>query len=55
MGYTLLGSRTESRPTIGGFFMSMVVARMQKIKAPNLIGLGNHNQWKTDKNWQSFE
>lgn len=28
--------------------MSMVVARMQKMKAPNLIGLGNHNQRKTD-------
>lgn len=48
MGYTLHGSYAESRPTIGGFFMSMVVARMQKMKAPNLIGLGNHNQRKTD-------
>ncbi|MFS7434335.1 MobV family relaxase [Carnobacterium maltaromaticum] len=48
MGYTLHGSHAESRPTIGGFFMSMVVARMQKMKAPNLIGLGNHNQRKTD-------
>jgi len=28
--------------------MSMVVARMQKMKAPNLIGLGNHTQRKTD-------
>ena len=28
--------------------MSMVVARMQKMKAPNLIGLGNHNKRKTD-------
>ena len=27
--------------------MSMVVARMQKMKAENLIGLGNHNQRKT--------
>ena len=30
------------------FLMSMVVARMQKMKAPNLIGLGNHTQRKTD-------
>ena len=28
--------------------MSYLVARMQKMKAPNLIGLGNHNQRKTD-------
>lgn len=27
--------------------MSMVVARMQKMKAGNLIGIGNHNQRKT--------
>lgn len=47
MCYTLHGSHAESRPTIGGFFMSMVVARMQKMKAENLIGLGNHNQRKT--------
>ena len=30
------------------FFMSMVVARMQKMKADNLIGLGNHNQRRTE-------
>lgn len=28
--------------------MSKIVARMQKMKAANLIGLGNHNQRKTD-------
>src|SRR5699024_35003 len=28
-------------------FMSMVVARMQKMKADNLIGIGNHNKRKT--------
>lgn len=28
--------------------MSMVVARMQKMKADNLIGLGNHNQRRTE-------
>ena len=27
--------------------MSMLVARMQKMKADNLIGIGNHNQRKT--------
>lgn len=27
--------------------MSMVVARMQKMKASNLVGIGNHNQRKT--------
>src|SRR5699024_11483045 len=27
--------------------MSMVVARMEKMKAENLIGIGNHNQRKT--------
>ena len=27
--------------------MSMIVARMQKMKADNLIGIGNHNQRKT--------
>ena len=32
---------------LGGLFMSMVAARMQKMKAENLIGLGNHNQRKT--------
>ena len=30
-----------------GGFMSMIVARMQKMKAENLIGIGNHNQRKT--------
>lgn len=38
-------SRQESKT--GGLFMSMVAARMQKMKAENLIGLGNHNQRKT--------
>ena len=28
--------------------MSMIVARMQKMKAGNLIGIGNHNQRKTE-------
>lgn len=28
--------------------MSMIVARMQKMKADNLIGLGNHNQRRTE-------
>lgn len=37
--------RQESKT--GGLFMSMVAARMQKMKAENLIGLGNHNQRKT--------
>ena len=27
--------------------MSMIVARMQKMKAGNLVGIGNHNQRKT--------
>ena len=27
--------------------MSMIVARMQKMRAENLIGIGNHNQRKT--------
>lgn len=31
----------------GVFFMSMIVARMQKMKAENLVGIGNHNQRKT--------
>lgn len=42
--YTLHGSCTEVRS--GG--MSFVVARMQKMKSGNLVGLGNHNQRKTD-------
>ena len=28
--------------------MSFVVARMQKMKAGNLVGIGNHNQRKTE-------
>ena len=28
--------------------MSMIVARMQKMKAENLTGIGNHNQRKTE-------
>lgn len=36
------------RPKTGGFFMSMVAARMQKMKADNLIGIGNHNQRRTE-------
>src|SRR5699024_10885815 len=28
--------------------MSMIVARMQKMKAGNLVGIGNHNQRKTE-------
>ena len=28
--------------------MSFVVARMQKMKAGNLVGIGNHNQRLTD-------
>lgn len=31
----------------GVVFMSMIVARMQKMKAENLVGIGNHNQRKT--------
>ena len=27
--------------------MSMIVARMKKMKAENLVGIGNHNQRKT--------
>lgn len=40
MGYTLHGSCTEVRSV----YMSFVVARMQKMKAGNLVGIGNHNQ-----------
>lgn len=29
--------------------MSMIVARMQKMKSENLVGIGNHNQRKTSK------
>ena len=29
--------------------MSMIVARMQKMKAGNLVGIGNHNQRKTER------
>ena len=28
--------------------MSMIVARMQKMKSGNLVGIGNHNQRKTE-------
>jgi len=43
VGYTLHGSyrRKEVRP------VSYMVARMQKMKADNLVGIGNHNQRKT--------
>lgn len=43
MGYTLHGSyrRKEVRA------VSYMVARMQKMKADNLVGIGNHNQRKT--------
>lgn len=44
MGYTLHGSCTEVRSV----YMSFVVARMQKMKAGNLVGMGNHNQRLTD-------
>ena len=27
--------------------MSMIVARMEKMKSGNLVGIGNHNQRKT--------
>ena len=44
MGYTLHGSyrRKEVRA------VSYMVARMQKMKADNLVGIGNHNQRKTE-------
>lgn len=44
MCYTLHGSyrRKEVRA------VSYMVARMQKMKADNLVGIGNHNQRKTD-------
>ena len=32
----------------GRFLMSYVVARMQKMKAANLVGVGNHNQRRTE-------
>src|SRR5699024_2179431 len=44
VGYTLHGSCTEVRSV----YMSFVVARMQKMKAGNLVGIGNHNQRLTD-------
>lgn len=44
MGYTLHGSCPEVRSV----YMSFVVARMQKMKAGNLVGMGNHNQRLTD-------
>ena len=42
--YTLHGSCTEVRSV----YMSFVVARMQKMKSGNLVGVGNHNQRNTD-------
>ena len=44
VGYTLPGSyrRKEVRA------LSYMVARMQKMKADNLVGIGNHNQRKTE-------
>lgn len=44
MCYTLHGSCTEVRSV----YMSFVVARMQKVKSGNLVGVGNHNQRNTD-------
>ena len=44
MGYTLHGSCPEVRSV----YMSFVVARMQKVKSGNLVGVGNHNQRNTD-------
>ena len=41
--YTLHGSCTEVRSV----YMSFVVARMQKMKSGNLVGVGNHNQRNT--------
>lgn len=43
MSYTLLGRL----PKTGGEDVSYVVARMQKLKADNLVGLGNRDQRKT--------
>ncbi len=44
MGYTLHGRyRRKEVQTV-----SYMVARMQKMKADNLVGIGNHNQRKTD-------
>src|SRR5699024_2195708 len=44
VGYTLHGSCPEVRSV----YMSFVVARMQKVKSGNLVGVGNHNQRNTD-------
>ena len=44
MAYTLHGSCPEVRSV----YMSFVVARMQKVKSGNLVGVGNHNQRNTD-------
>lgn len=44
MRYTLHGSCAEVRSV----YMSFVVARMQKMKSGNLVGVGNHNQRNTD-------
>lgn len=46
MCYTLHGSYTENEKQ-GVVCMSKIVARMQKMKAGNLTGIGNHNQRKT--------
>ena len=42
--YTLHGSCAEVRSV----YMSFAVARMQKVKSGNLVGVGNHNQRNTD-------
>lgn len=44
MGYTLHGSCAEVRSV----YMSFAVARMQKVKSGNLVGVDNHNQRNTD-------
>ena len=44
MCYTLLGSYAGKDVRT----LSYVVARMQKMKADNLVGIGNHNQRRTD-------
>jgi uncharacterized protein (UPF0335 family) len=44
VGYTLHGSCAEVRSV----YMSFAVARMQKVKSGNLVGVGNHNQRNTD-------
>lgn len=39
----------EENKKWGTVKMSMIVARMQKMKSENLVGIGNHNQRKTSK------